>query len=229
MHFRMKKVREHYGKAHRLEQVFVLPAYKMAYVSTPKVACSSFKTLCERLYQNDPDFEVLNIHQRQTIPKVHKLGWEKVNGLQKDGMFGFAFVRDPAKRLMSCFTNKMYLARERVPINKILGREDTRGKITFDEFLTAVEMQKPEQMNPHWRPQHLVLMAEAIEYDFIGRMENIKADFAHVRAQVGIPDTFDLPHRNKVVPRRNWVVEINPERQRRIEAIYAQDYERYSY
>lgn len=229
MYFRMKKVREQYGRAHRLEQVFILPEHKLAYVSTPKVACSSFKTLMERLHQQDPAFEVANIHERRTIPKPHKLGWKLVNGLQKDGLFGFAFVRDPAKRLASCFTNKMFLARERVPINRILGREDERGKITFDDFLTAVELQKPEEMNPHWRPQHMVLMADAIEYDFIGRMENIKADFAHIQKTAGLPADYTLPHRNKVVPRRNWVVEMNPERQRRIEAIYADDYERFSY
>lgn len=210
----------------RINQIYLLTEQRVAYVSNPKVACSSLKLMMERINRRDPEFVVKNIHKNREFPTLKKIGWQKVRTLISEGVYGFTFVRDPARRAVSGYRDKMRMAKFRSEINQVLGRELDED-VSFDQFLDALEQQDPQNMNPHWRPQHLVLMMDAIEYDYIGRLECISDDLDHIREASGLP-IVNLEHRH-AANRNSPEVELTSERRARIERIYAEDYERFSY
>lgn len=209
----------------RISQIYLLAEQRVAYVSNPKVACTSLKLMMERINRGDPDL-IMKVHHDREFPTLKQIGWPKVKALLAEGVYGFTFVRDPVRRAVSGYRDKMAVARFRSEINEVLGR-DPDETIRFDQFLDALEQQEPQDMNPHWRPQHLVLMMDAIEYDYIGRLERISEDLDHIRQASGLPKV-DIEHRNQARTDRPEV-DITPERRSRIEKIYAEDYERLGY
>ncbi|MTI37866.1 sulfotransferase family 2 domain-containing protein, partial [Fulvivirga lutimaris] len=71
---------------------------------------------------------------------------------------------------------------------------------TFPQFVRALENSR-ERMNimkiPHFVPQvkFLKTINSRLEMDFIGRFEEINADFKIVKEALGV--NVDLPHKNK--------------------------------
>lgn len=226
MRFSRQAIHARYGKAHRIGQIYLLAEQRIAYVAVPKAGCSSLKLLMERIHRNDPDYVVRNIHKNRSLPPLRQLGWDRVAALQDAGLYGFTFVRDPVRRALSCWRDKMRARRYREEINTVLGRADLRQPVTFDAFLDALDMMDPATMDAHWRPQHLVTMWDEITYDRVGRLENITADMALIRAESGLPD-LPLPHRN---PSPAPPDDLPTRTQRaRLERIYARDFALFGY
>ncbi len=227
MQFKRRTVLDTYGKEQRLPQLYVLPGYKVAYMPSPKAGCSSIKMMLEQIYRKDHDLVIRNIHGHRTVPRPYQVGWARMKKMMRnDALYGFSVVRHPVKRFVSAYFNKMYRAEYRVEINKLLGRVPDDGWVTFDEFLTAIEMQDPQTMDQHWRPQHLVLMMDVMSYDFIGKLENISADMDRIREEAGLPNV-PLLHRNKIS--RGAGYEITAQQRQRIETLYAKDFEVFGY
>jgi hypothetical protein len=84
--------------------VITVDAYDIAYMALPKAACSSVK---RALAQIDPDVEVPEKTGTMTWHKIYPTmrfrphRWEA----QAAGKWRFCVVRDPARRLMSCYTD----------------------------------------------------------------------------------------------------------------------------
>ncbi len=97
--------------------VIAVEAYKLAYMALPKAACSSVK---EALARIDPDVELppedkIDVHTWHDLYPTRRFRphrWEKMQGHWR-----FCVVRDPAKRLMSVYTNR------------VLQFEDTKNSI----------------------------------------------------------------------------------------------------
>ena len=106
---------------------YVLPQYKVAYVATPKAACSSMKWMLAELAGED-----LDAFRRSTAPVVtrsltiHKRAlWSQTPTLRdftarqrsqmtaENGWFTFAVVRQPASRLWSAWQSKLLLGEPR--------------------------------------------------------------------------------------------------------------------
>ncbi len=229
MKFNRDAILERYGKHHRIRQIYLLPDHKVGYVANPKAGCSSIKAMLERIHAGEADSDIENPHTDRRIPFPDDIGWDRINQLQADGLYGFTIVRDPVERARSGFCDKIPERATRKALNAVLGRKDPLETVTFDDFITALEIQKPEEMDAHWRPQHLVLMMDQIKYDFIGRIENMAADMARVHADTGLPQV-PLPHRNKRGSRKApRYATVTPERRKRIEAIYQKDFELFGY
>ena len=60
------------------------------------------------------------------------------------------------------------------------------GPVTFTEFTKYVvhEWSLGKSLNAHWTPQHKICRPCEINYDFIGRFENINNDAKHVLAKI---------------------------------------------
>lgn len=122
--------------------------------------------------------------------------------IHRDKYFKFVFVRNPWSRLVSAYLDKFVTNREiSIKSTKIIERyiyqkegEDTdRTKsITFRQFLHYVDSSEPSSMNLHWRPQHLFL--NDIDFDFIGKLENLSLDFDCVVQKLDISSDFKLPY-----------------------------------
>lgn len=210
----------------RVRKIMFLVKHRIAYVPTPKAGCSSFKLWMDRMYVGDAKyFPDGSIHSVQQIPKPDHYGYDKLSTVLERGCYGFSFVRDPERRLISCYYSKLGKPRYKRAVNRVLGIKDEGADVDFDTFLTALEIQEEARMDAHWRPQTTLLMLDAIEYDRIGKLENAKEDFRLVQQEAGLPN-MPLPHRNRGTRPE---IEITPARRKRIEEIYAVDYETFSY
>lgn len=87
--------------------VIAVPKAQLAYMAVPKAACSSVKAM---LAQVDPDVtlpppdqrDLLTYHRIYQTRRFRSDDWSNY-----DGYFRFTVVRDPIKRLMSVYTNRV--------------------------------------------------------------------------------------------------------------------------
>lgn len=99
-----------------------------------------------------------------------------------DGLFKFAFVRNPWERLVSWY---QYV--QRTPLH-----EDCRPGETFADF-AARFLEKPRRAQ-WWMIEDL---NGVMGLDYVGRFENLNDDIAHLCQRIGIK-AQTLPHRNKM-------------------------------
>ena len=127
--------------------------------------------------------------------------------LRLDGVFTFAFCRNPYDRAVSMWSfNNMY--------NKGVN-------LTFREFCYSLK-------NWSWG-QHLRLpqVARAHDLDFLGRFENLQDDFDDLCDILEI-ERRELPHLN-ASERGPWQDYYDLQTQRIIRDYYAEDFERLGY
>lgn len=208
-----------------------MPEYGCIYVKNAKVATSSLLLWLHRIHTGDSEAVVRNIHKNSALPRPRDVGWDTVARMLSGEAFRFTFVRHPLPRVESAFLDK--IVREKRPIWRNVVREalgivdSTDGEVSFEQFVEALEVQDPLQMDPHWRPQHLNLMHPLLTFDLVGHLEAFDADLARIREATGLPDV-PLQVRNKT-RHDNSLLDENPRLCRRLEEVYARDMELYDY
>jgi sulfotransferase famil protein len=209
-----------------------LPDYGCTYVKNPKAACSTLTLWLHRIHLGDPAAQIRGgIHSNHRVPTADDIGWDEVARLLSGDGVRFTFVRHPVSRAESVYREKLLVhGVRRVAVQRILGLpEDPESVPTVDQFVAALEAEEPLVMDPHWRPQYLNLLHGLVEYDVVGQLETFDVDLARVRELAGLPD---VPvERVNVTPstRSGNVFDDRPDLMRRVEAIYAMDFELYGY
>lgn len=99
---------------------------------------------------------------------------EDVNAL---GLFRFTVVRDPYARLLSCFLNKIEKFDQKQKLFKMRAGLAPSAAATFAEFVKAVALQNPLDMDPHWRVQYVNVFADIISFDRIIKFEAYGHEF----------------------------------------------------
>jgi hypothetical protein len=92
-------------------------------------------------------------------------------------MFKFCFVRHHFTRLLSCYLDKIQRNRpQKAEILRQLGLPEDKldTPVSFGQFVSAVVEQPVSAMNHHWRAQYYQTMQDGIQYDFIGRFEQLE-------------------------------------------------------
>jgi hypothetical protein len=209
-----------------------LPEHDVIYVKNPKAGCSTILVWLDRIHTGDYDFEFTNVHREHRLPKLRDVGRHKVQEMLAGSAYRFSFVRNPLRRFESVYWDKMVhdpVWRHNIPTR--LGLDvDPDTVISFEQFLAAVEEQDPVSgMDPHWRPQHVNLMNPLVTYDRIGRLETFEEDLLRVREEAGLPR---VPLRLRNVSRHEQTESVydgRPDLVRRVERIYAVDFELYGY
>lgn len=90
--------------------------FGILYVPTPKIACSSIKTLIYRL-ENDRDFDY-DFYKEKGIIDIHHYYAKKYLFLDHrqiekfNAKFKFAVIRDPIKRAISCYGSRVVFHRD---------------------------------------------------------------------------------------------------------------------
>jgi hypothetical protein len=208
-----------------------LPDLGLLYVKNPKAGTSTILGWLDRLHTSEPGHEFGNIHKEHRLPTLRELGWETVGEMLAGSAYRFSFVRHPLRRLESVYWDKIvHTPRMRPRFPELLGLPAPTSTLSFEAFLEAVERQDPvTEMNQHWRPQHVNLMHPLVTYDRVGRLESFDADLALIREEAGLPD---VPAEVRNTSRRRTtdsVYEGRPDLVRRVEELYALDYELYGY
>ncbi len=168
--------------------------YNYWFTETPKVACSTIKTILQKMELNNPDLHWENfedLHDRNFSPLLKPSQLENLDTfLEGDRLFKFCFSRNPYTRLLSSYIDKVIPPKpEKKYVLLALGRnpDQLEQKITFAEFVHVISQQKTASMNSHWKLQYYQTFQKNIQYDFIGKIENLKQDLHFVLNKIN-PD-----------------------------------------
>ncbi|QZY28147.1 sulfotransferase family protein [Nocardioides coralli] len=208
-----------------------LPSHDLLYVKNPKAACSTLLLWLDRIHTGEKNFRPTNIHQEHRLPSIRQVGRRRVLSMIRGTAFRFTFVRHPLRRLESVYWDKVAdNPRWRTRMQAMLDvPQDPAEQISFEQFLSAVELQPVIDMDPHWRPQHVNLLHPLVAYDRVGRVESFDADLQRIRDEAGLP-ALPWERRNSSRHQTPESVYANrPDLVRRAERIYEKDFELYGY
>lgn len=151
-------------------------------------------------------------------------------------VFRFTFVRHPARRVVSAFTNFFLDAshHQRHPhirrLKRLGFREDATAEHKFDCFLDYVAAclkEDPLRTDSHFRPQYFNIRPDVLDYGHIGRVEALDAELSRIGAALGLPPLPEGKMAQHNASRGGFVP--NGWQRAAIERIYAVDYQSFGY
>ena len=152
--------------------------------------------------------------------------YERVSPRKFNRFFKFAFVRNPWDRLVSTF---FFLKAGGVnQMDRRFAEENLTG---YDSFAAFVEGWLSEQNVwswVHFKPQHYFICDAdlRVRMDFVGRTENIAADFRHICRQLDVTAELKWTNRGDHRPYYDYYTDTLRER---VAAIYADDIALFNY
>ena len=197
---------------------------RFIYFVVPKVACSSIKTALLPLFDvNAAEYEFIREDDAPDLG-IHRLfagsGYQinrnrLIRALDRgeyQGHFKFAFVRNPWDRLVSCYSEKVMDVKEtelgEPPFRKVPSEKGSKlyKGMPFAEFVETVYEIPDDEANVHFVSQHEIICGSGrdkpIMADFVGRFENLAADFAIVAERIGSAQRLQLPHKLRSTSRK---------------------------
>ena len=193
--------------------------YKLFYVATPKVACTSLKWWFAEVegyaqdirgiadsMETDPDL-VIHDTFHKIAPDVTGLMPEALSEiLSSDSYFRFAVVSNPYKRIFSAWQSKLLL-KEPLQIGPYLKYDffnrtiESKGDITaaFEGFLELLASNEaPDFRDFHWTPQAFLLRPDLVNYSKLVKIEDTKELGRALTDRTGrrFPDPFKAPRLN---------------------------------
>lgn len=209
--------------------------YKTIYFVIPKVASSSVKTLFKELLAlNSPSPHTTKFPH---IPR-HKIA-------EYPDYFKFCFVRNPWDRLVSCYfskvkqgynlnidsTNRLAQLLQPSLSGKVpwLQYPVINNQMSFTEFVEAVAAIPDHKADKHFRSQHTFITDKEgkIITDFIGKFENLTADFQIIANKIGLPSP-NLPHELKGT-HKHYTSYYTPETWEIVRKRYQEDLKLFNY
>ena len=214
------------------------PDGKLVFIKNSKAGCT---TIAHLIYLHETGKVAPGIihHESETLVQGRENWQRNLRALTSGKAVSFSFVRQPLARAVSGFTDFFVERRNpeappHVAAIESFGfslRDDLGYR--FDVFLDYVARSlalSPVETDRHWRPQVLNLGRPDFRLRFVGKLENLRADLAKVSEMAGM----DLPMPEGLArEKRNRSGDPgfrpNPEQVRRVEDIYAADYEAFGY
>ena len=170
---------------------------KLCYFSIPKVGSSTVKRyLIEHGYANlsldGKEIGMSNIHG-YPFPRADAAGILELKGFTK-----FAVVRDPYRRIWSCYVDKIVRNRENgralhpgfERYNRLSGLRVFHLEMDFPSFLRSVSRIPDWMADGHFRSQHRFIASHAgkLMLDRIIRLEEMDAEMRSMTSLLGIPE-----------------------------------------
>ncbi|XP_028314927.1 carbohydrate sulfotransferase 12-like [Gouania willdenowi] len=166
----------------------------------------------------------------------------------------FLFVRDPFVRLISAFRNKFGRPNEdfykefgSVMLSRYSNLSEALPntaaeafaagiKPTFHQFIKYLldpETEADSVFNEHWRQVYRLCHPCQVKYDFIGRLETLESDAAHLLKLLKVDNLlhFPLGARNRTAAswEEDWFAQIPLETQRELYRLYEPDFRLFGY
>ncbi|XP_036438702.1 carbohydrate sulfotransferase 12-like [Colossoma macropomum] len=216
-----------------LANLLVDDRHGIIYCYVPKVACTEWKrvmiVLSESLkvngvpYRDLSDIPVELIHGNSTqyLNRYNRTVMKhKLQQYKK-----FMFVREPFVRLISAYRDKFqtenqpFYKRYAVPILKRFGKipnppasakEARTAGIApsfsnFIQYILSLPAEKYELLDEHWRQMTHLCHPCQIHYDFIGKMETMEEDAAHLLRMLRVDNIVQFPKSKSSRTDENWV------------------------
>ncbi|KAL8600117.1 hypothetical protein ACOMHN_009724 [Nucella lapillus] len=239
----------------RFDHILVDDRYKAIYCYIPKVACTNWRRLLLVLsgkvkVKNVLDISGGDVHGRykRLLPKLSNFN-EGERQYRLDNYFKFMFVREPFERLLSAWRNKFQNMNPYFRKNygqSIVRRfrdsdevEDGKEKaaVRFEEFLQyIVDPLRTEALNEHWATYHRLCLPCTVQYDFVGKYENLDIDAEHVLQSIHADHVVNFPKRSASYKHNetssfltNFYRNISLPLLRRVYRIYKRDFNLFDY
>jgi len=167
--------------------------HRLAYLNVPKSACTSIRFLllaCER-----PD-ELRDALAGAREGRAHAAAWQfqydHRDLLDPSGPFPeacrgylrFTFVRQPMKRVVSAYLNKILMWKndegkvhdhDQDLFRKRYARGGFRPQMPLEDFINRLHWVPNRLVNGHFRPQRTFVFArDRLQVDFVGRVEHFR-------------------------------------------------------
>ena len=102
----------------------------------------------------------------------------------------------------------------------------------FLEYLAHCLAVAPAEVNIHWKPQALSIARGLIDYAHIGRVETLQKDIRTIGEMAErdlLKGLGEVPHFNRSADARAERITITHAQRRKIQSLYAGDYEAFGY
>lgn len=184
-----------------LENIIVNEKFQILFCYIPKIACTQWKTVMvhAQLNQSEPAYW---IHKESNFKFLASYPQDKAESMLRT-YFKFLFVREPFERLLSAYTDKFYnndpafysLWGPDIVSRYRQGMKPEETNITFDEFANYVVKVKDggKFCNEHWQAYDKLCHPCGVNYDFIGRFENLEEEARYVLEISGLNETVSFP------------------------------------
>jgi len=168
-----------------------LPDDNLGYIQIPKVASRSIRAALISHFSGE-DATNFSKDKLDEFSKIHSshIAQQDIRN-QTPNAFIFSFVRHPYERIWSCYKNKIRGQNIR---KNIFACHDISLNDSFDTFVEKISNIPDSEADRHFRSQSWFLMNGSTPLvDFVGRMENMTADWETLRQRFNLPK---IPHRN---------------------------------
>lgn len=221
------------------KMLIILPGLKVVYTSVPKAANSTIKKclweasgvpiegkdINSAIFKNPgPSRRVSEIDNQELASIFSSEDW-----------FRFSFVRNPYKRLLSAYKDKILGLGNPRKHNSFLKKINWHSSElpSFEEFISAISKQSDDTMDWHWMPQSRLIMPDIIHYDFIGKLENYNEDMRTVLTRLNTsPDIIDKllsVSLNKTKKKSNNRLQISSSTAEMIQHRFSDDFMNFDY
>ena len=183
----------------KLDNIIVDEKLKILFCYIPKVACTQWKTVL--MQPNPPERKSDSVHNPKNFKFLHVYPKDDVRRMLKT-YFKFVFVREPFERLLSAYLDKFHggdptfhnsFGRGIIKTYRPGGNPEHKN-ITFDEFLNYVINIGKGYWNEHWQTYDKLCHPCGIQYDFIGRFENLEEEASFVLSGIRRKSGVLFPH-----------------------------------
>ncbi len=225
------------GKPEQSEYlVNCLNRYKVVYVETPKVACSTIKRVLQLLETDGDESKIPeSVHDRMHSPLAmpSKIDCSLPELFAGPEFFRFSYVRNPFSRALSTYFDKVVnneAERRRLIPELGLAPEYTPS---LEEFLHKIQLQKPYHRDIHWSTQYYLLQPNKVAYSFIGRFETFAVTWPLVLSKIA-PQQFRKYQETSVRHHRSDASNLastylNPSVTKLILDIYDEDFDEFRF
>ncbi|KAI4888435.1 hypothetical protein NFI96_000754, partial [Prochilodus magdalenae] len=243
-----------------LGNLLVDDRHGIIYCYVPKVACTQWKrimiVLSESLkvngvpYRDPLDIPVEHVHGN-SIQYLNK--YDRTVMKQKLQQYKkFMFVREPFVRLISAYRNKFqsgeeyFYKRYGIPMLKRYGAisnppeslEEAKAAgivptfSNFIQYILSIPAEKYEWLDEHWRQMIHLCHPCQIDYDFIGKMETMEEDAAHLLRMLHVDNIVHLGKSGNKTDEnwtKTWYPNLPIDWRRKLYKLYEKDYKLFGY
>ncbi len=211
----------------------VCPAHKLIYFPIPKNACSSIKNVLWEVNNGttfapftDNGKEIRNIHQVYVSMRFSMAALEEAAPDWRE-CFRFVVVRDPLKRLLSAYRNRVLFhleLSEEVIASSGLTSPDLLPKPDFKHFVRHLELyRKASRSIAHHTDPQKVFIGDSLDlYDLVCEMGSIDRLESELTRRIG--REIRLPVLQKLGPEAD-TIEFDDATRGAIYEFYRDDYE----
>jgi hypothetical protein len=217
----------------------VLPRHRLIYVSVPKAASTTVRSILSELQTSSkpPAEQVLHKRRCSGLLSPSLAGLTVFHEMASSAdTLRFTFVRNPYARLVSAWSNKiagkplrpgdpyidLYLDRK-----PEVRQSQPVQSLSFAGFVHFVRESIDESVDPHWDRQTARTSVPGIDLDLIGRVETFEKDFATV-LQHARKSSIKLPRLNRSGS-SNWQRYYSAELADIVYRLYEQDFDAFRY